>query len=85
MKIEEHGAVYKVQNNTNRRQDYRQRPALGRNLQLSNAACSYCGFHHEGRGCPAYGKDCRSCGKRTILRQGVEQDTNRMINKIKEV
>jgi hypothetical protein len=26
-----------------------QRPALGRNLQLSNAACSYCGFHHEGR------------------------------------
>ena len=55
MKIEEHGAVYKVQNNTNRRQDYRQRPALGRNLQLSNAACSYCGFHHEGRGCPAYG------------------------------
>jgi ethanolamine ammonia-lyase small subunit len=49
MKIEEHGAVYKVQNNTNRRQDYRQRPALGRNLQLSNAACSYCGFHHEGR------------------------------------
>jgi hypothetical protein len=46
-------AVYKVQNNTNRRQDYRQRPALGRNLQLSNTACSYCGFHHEGRGCPA--------------------------------
>jgi ethanolamine ammonia-lyase small subunit len=38
MKIEEHGAVYKVQNNTNRRQDYRQRPALGRNLQLSNTS-----------------------------------------------
>ena len=46
-----------VQNNTNRRQDYRQRTALGSNLQLSNAACSYFGFHHEGRGCPAYGKD----------------------------
>jgi hypothetical protein len=53
-----------VQNNTNRRQYYRQRPALGRNLQLPNAACSYCGFHHEGRGCTAYGKDCRSCGKK---------------------
>ena len=53
-----------VQNNTNRRQYYRQRPALGRNVQLPNAACSYCGFHHEGRGCTAYGKDCRSCGKK---------------------
>jgi hypothetical protein len=84
MKIEEHGAVYKVQHNTNRRQDYRQRPALGRNLQLSNAACSYCGFHHEGRGCPAYGKDCRSCGKKdhyakknyfaSMCRTGSKQD-----------
>ena len=53
-----------VQNNTNRRQYYRQRPALGRNLQPPNAACSYCGYHHEGRGCTAYGKDCRSCGKK---------------------
>jgi hypothetical protein len=79
MKIEEHGAVYKVQNNTNRRQDNRQRPALGRNLQLSNAACSYCGFHHEGR------KTVDCVGKRTILCQRVEQETNRMINKIKEV
>ena len=78
MKIEEHGAVYKVQNNTNRRQDYRQRPALGRNLQLSNAACSYCGFHHEGRGCPAYGKDCRLCGEKNHFgsrcRTGYKQD-----------
>ena len=48
MKIEEHSAVYKVQNNTNRRQDNRQRPALGKKLQLSNVACSYCGFHHAG-------------------------------------
>ena len=31
------------------------------------------------------GKTVDRVGKRTILRQGVEQDTNRMINKIKEV
>ena len=80
MKIEEHGAVYKVQNNTNRRQDYRQRPALGRHLQLSNAA-----YIMKEEDAQRMGKTVDRVGKRTILRQGVEQDTNRMINKIKEV
>jgi hypothetical protein len=80
MKIEEHGAVYKVQNNTNRRQDYRQRPALERHLQLSNAT-----YIMKEEDAQRMGKTVDRVGKRTILRQGVEQDTNRMINKIKEV
>ena len=29
--------------------------------------CKYCGLNHQCRQCPAYGKNCKACGKRTIL------------------
>ena len=26
--------------------------------------CKYCGSNHQCRQCPAYGKDCKACGKK---------------------
>ncbi|CAC5366632.1 unnamed protein product [Mytilus coruscus] len=59
--------VYKVQNTFERRFDRRQdnnrkRQTMETNNQHSHDFCNYCGFRHESRRCPAYGKDCRSCG-----------------------
>ena len=69
MRQEEPNGVYKVQNNFAKRADrkhdnIRQRQTMETNNQYSNDLCNYCGFHHESRRCPAYGKDCRACGKK---------------------
>ncbi|CAC5392065.1 unnamed protein product [Mytilus coruscus] len=85
MRKEEHNVVYKLQNTSekrfDRRQDNnRQRQTMETNNQHSHDLCNYCGFRHESRRCPAYGKDCRSCGKRTILNQCVDYGTKRTIN-----
>ncbi|GBM03010.1 hypothetical protein AVEN_14524-1 [Araneus ventricosus] len=32
--------------------------------EISGRKCQYCGSHHVPGKCPAYGKQCRSCGKR---------------------
>jgi hypothetical protein len=34
------------------------------NESFEQRQCKFCGFQHAPRKCPAYGEDCRSCGKR---------------------
>ncbi|CAG2249249.1 unnamed protein product [Mytilus edulis] len=66
MRKEEPNVVYKVQNTSERRFERSNRPrrTMGTDNQRSQDLCNYCGFRHESRRCPAYGKDCRSCGKK---------------------
>lgn len=69
MRKEEPNVVYKVQNTSERRFERRQdsnrpRRTMGTDNQRSQDLCNYCEFRHEGRRCPAYGKDCRFCGKK---------------------
>ena len=59
-------SAYKVQSNrvNNKRQEFKQDrlQQSGRNIMTKN--CSYCGFNHgDGKRCPAYGKQCRNCGR----------------------
>ena len=36
--------------------------------QSSIRNCKYCGKSHDRSSCPAFGKECSKCGKRTILK-----------------
>ena len=39
--------------------------------QSSTCDCKYCGSNHQCRQCPAYGKVCKACGKKTIWPRNV--------------
>ena len=54
--INQHGRPKKKSKNKDSRQKSR--------FQSGIRDCKYCGGNHQRRQCPAYGKDCKACGKK---------------------
>ena len=41
--------------------------------------CKYCGGNHQCRQCPAYGKDCKACGKKNHFAKSADLEANLLL------